>query len=397
MDDIAERGFAAHWKYKIGEGEEESELNNWLGTIEDILKNPEPNALDFLDTIKLNLFSVEIVVFTPKGELITLPKDASVLDLAFRLHTEIGTHCIAGKVNHKLVPLSQKLRSGDQVEVLTSQSQHPHPEWENFLVTATGKTRLRAALRHQRREIIERGSQTLTAYMTDHNIPQTPENLTHIIANVQAKNKDDLYLRIGKGEVTLSDDLFVKGSRKGNSLLNKILRLGNRSKDNTTNQQQTTDNAREAIDTKKIYELHTDRGKSNYHLAECCHPIPGDDVAGFVNEHNQVVVHKIDCPVMQRLKAGYGSRLVQTLWADPGEKFLVTLHIEGIDRMGILQEIIHIISTNLNVNIRRLEIQANEGVFSCELEVLIDDASEATNLCKQLKKVDGVNAATRLS
>ncbi|MBQ1725532.1 MAG: bifunctional (p)ppGpp synthetase/guanosine-3',5'-bis(diphosphate) 3'-pyrophosphohydrolase, partial [Muribaculaceae bacterium] len=156
MDDIAERGFAAHWKYKIGEGEEESELAVWLKTIEDILKNPEPNALDFLDTIKLNLFASEIVVFTPAGEIVTLPADASVLDFAFTLHSQIGTHCIAGKVNHKLVPLSHKLASGDQVEVLTSHSQQPKPEWDKFLVTAKGKTRLRAALKHDRRIIIDR-------------------------------------------------------------------------------------------------------------------------------------------------------------------------------------------------------------------------------------------------
>ena len=146
MDEIAELGFAAHWKYKIGEGDEESELNAWLSTIKDILDNPEPNAIDFLDTLKLNLFASEIVVFTPKGELLTLPNNSTVLDVAFELHSQIGMHCIAGKVNHKLVPLSHKLRSGDQVEVLTSQSQTPKPEWVNFLATAKGKTRLRAVL-----------------------------------------------------------------------------------------------------------------------------------------------------------------------------------------------------------------------------------------------------------
>ncbi|MBQ2236318.1 MAG: bifunctional (p)ppGpp synthetase/guanosine-3',5'-bis(diphosphate) 3'-pyrophosphohydrolase, partial [Muribaculaceae bacterium] len=196
MDDIAERGFAAHWKYKIGEGEEESELAVWLKTIEDILKNPEPNALDFLDTIKLNLFASEIVVFTPAGEIVTLPADASVLDFAFTLHSQIGTHCIAGKVNHKLVPLSHKLASGDQVEVLTSHSQQPQPEWEKFLVTAKGKTRLRSALRHQRRLVIDRGERLLTEFFEQNGVELTHDNIARIITSEHAGSKDDLFRMI---------------------------------------------------------------------------------------------------------------------------------------------------------------------------------------------------------
>jgi len=399
MDDIAERGFAAHWKYKIGEGEEESELAVWLQTIEDILKNPEPNALDFLDTIKLNLFASEIVVFTPKGELLTLPKDASVLDVAFTLHTDLGTHCIAGKVNHKLVPLSHKLASGDQVEVLTSHSQSPKPEWEKFLVTAKGKTRLRAALRHERRQVIERGEERLKAFLAKHEVEPKPEVMTRIISLTRVANKEELFYMIGNDEITLNEQLLKK-KEQGGGLLNKLLRnpfKSNKSGNNNHDNVPATQPAGNAIDTRQVYHLTTHQGVSNYHIADCCHPIPGDDVVGFLNEAGEVVVHKMDCPTLARLKASYGSRLVQTQWEEHSEKFQASIHIEGIDHHGILQQIVYIISTNMAIDMKRMNVVADEGVFRCDLDVLIGDAATATNLCRHLKKIKGVNSATRVS
>ncbi len=399
MDDIAERGFAAHWKYKIGEGEEESELQAWLQTIEDILKNPEPNAVDFLDTIKLNLFAREIVVFTPKGELITLPNDSTVLDLAFTLHTEIGTHCIAGKINHKLVPLSYKLQSGDQVEVLTSKSQQPSPEWEKYLVTAKGKTRLRAALRHNRRKVIDKGQAQLTAFLEQNNVPVTNETMTRIVGSERVPNKEELFYMIGNNEIALSPQILKALRPASHGILNRLMRpFGNRSKQahDTAAPEPATSPAHD-IDYKKVYELKTVDGKPNYKLAPCCHPIPGDDVLGFVNDNNEVVVHKMDCETANRLKASFGPRIVQCRWETKSATFMATIAIEGIDRMGILQEIIYLISTNLAINIRRLDVSADEGVFHCELDVLIEDTEVVTNLCKRLKKVKGVNSASRVS
>ena len=395
MDDIAERGFAAHWKYKIGEGEEESELAVWLKTIEDILKNPEPNALDFLDTIKLNLFASEIVVFTPAGEIVTLPADASVLDFAFTLHSQIGTHCIAGKVNHKLVPLSHKLASGDQVEVLTSHSQQPQPEWEKFLVTAKGKTRLRSALRHQRRLVIDRGERLLTEFFEQNGVELTHDNIARIITSEHAGSKDDLFRMIGAGEIALGQQQLnvLRGNRQG-GLLNRLLRNPFASKEKGNSDTVTTVTG-EKIDTKKVYELTTTDGQSNYTIADCCHPIPGDDVVGYVDDDNKVVVHKLDCPVAMRLKSSYGSRLVQTRWETKSEKFLAAIRVEGIDRMGILQEIIYIISTTMSINMRRLNISADDGLFRCDLVVLVEDANVITNLCKRLKRVKGVKIAER--
>jgi guanosine-3',5'-bis(diphosphate) 3'-pyrophosphohydrolase len=400
MDDIAERGFAAHWKYKIGEGEEESELAVWLQTIEDILKNPEPNALDFLDTIKLNLFASEIVVFTPKGELITLPNDATVLDMAFTLHTEIGTHCIAGKVNHKLVPLSHKLASGDQVEILTSHSQQPKPEWEKFLVTAKGKTRLQAALRHDRRLIIDKGENNLKDFLQQNNVEMTGDALTRIISSEHVQNKEELFYMIGNEEIALSQQILKPLKPSSTGILTKILHNPFSSKSKQTRNDDPAneiDKIGEKIDTSKIYLLKTVKGVNNYKIADCCHPIPGDDVVGYVDDDNEVIVHKTECPTAMKLKSSFGGRLVQTKWETKSQTFLASIRIEGIDRMGILQEIIYLISSNLAINIRRLFITANAGLFNCDLDVLILDADVVTKLCKRLGKVKGVNKATRIS
>ena len=394
MDDIAERGFAAHWKYKIGEGEEESELQVWLRTIEDILKNPEPNALDFLDTIKLNLFASEIFVFTPKGELITLPKDASVLDLAFTLHTEIGTHCIAGKINHKLVPLSHKLASGDQVEVLTSNSQQPQAEWEKFLVTAKGKTRLRAALRQDRRAVIDKGEAMLKEFLHKNDLELDNTTLTRLITTERAQNKEELFMMVGNNEIALSDQT-IKNLKQPNRPIDKIFNpFGGKSKSDAETQPAAPT---EKIDMNKTYELGLVNGRPNYIIADCCRPIAGDNVVGFVNDANRVVVHKMDCPTAMKLKSSYGGRIVNTRWAAMRQKFLASISIEGIDRLGILQEIIYLISTNLAINIRKLNIGADGGVFHCELDVFINDSEVVTKLCKRLKKVKGVSQAVRIA
>ena len=394
MDDIAERGFAAHWKYKIGEGEEEDELAAWLSTIVDILKDPEPNAIDFLDTIKLNLFASEIVVFTPKGEMITLPKGASVLDLAFMLHTDLGTHCIAGKVNHKLVPLSYKMSSGDQVEILTSNSNEPKPEWEKFLVTAKGKTRLRAALRHKRRLIIDDGEKRFMDFLKEHNIELTNEVLSHAITSQGVANKEELFFMIGNNEIKLNEEMLSTKEQSGrfNWWRRNPFRGGNKNQ-----AKQTTDEAAKAIDTKAIYRLVTRDGNSNYQIADCCHPIPGDDVVGFINDNGDVIVHKMDCSTLARLKASYGSQLLQTQWEDHGDSFLATIHIEGIDRKGILQSIVNIISTNMSINMKRMNVTADQGVFNCDLDVLISDALSVTNLCREIKRIKGINTASRMS
>lgn len=391
MDEMAERGFAAHWKYKIGEGEEENELAIWLQTIEDILKNPEPNAIDFLDTIKLNLFASEIVVFTPKGELITLPNGASVLDLAYTLHSEIGNHCIAGKVNHKLVPLSHKLQSGDQAEVLTSNSQLPQPEWESFLVTAKGKQRLHAALRRGHRHVAEEGEALLKKFLEDNGLDYST-TITRLVNNLSLRNANELCYMIGNNELALSEQLLKQARKSSKSLFSKIFRIGTKQKE-----EPEVIKFEGKVDPKIVYQLTNVNGVRNYTLADCCHPIPGDDVVGFVNQNNIVEVHKLTCPNMMRLKSSFGGRLLQTHWDDHSTKFLSTIEVTGIDRMGILQEIAYLISTSLMINLRRLDIKANDGVFRCEFDVLVSDTNVVNQLCKRMHQVQGVKSATRMN
>lgn len=395
MDEIAEKGFAAHWKYKIGNGDEESELNVWLKTIKDILDDPNPNAIDFLDTLKLNLFASEIVVFTPRGETLTLPNRATVLDVAFELHTQIGIHCIAGKVNHKLVPLSHRLKSGDQVEVLTSQSQKPQADWVNYLATAKGKTRLRKALRSERQPLIDKGRQIFDRFIADNNITLNNEVLTKILGTFHVGNRDDLFYKLCNEEINI--DLYIsRGSEKArSSFFSKLLRMA--SKKQRDRSGETTPAKRPEVNVKQTYVLSYDGEVANFEMCDCCHPIPGDDVMGFVRTDNRVEVHALTCPRAQVLKASYGPRIVSTRWATENAKFLATIHIEGIDRHGILSELTGLISKGLNFDIRRLNIEARGEVFTCELAVMVRDRNVVTDLCDKVKKLDGVKRADRVS
>ena len=394
MDEIAEKGFAAHWKYKIGEGDEESELNAWLRTIKDILDNPEPSAMDFLDTLKLNLFASEIVVFTPKGELITLPARATVLDAAFALHSEIGIHCIAGKVNHKLVPLSSRLSSGDQVEILTSQSQTPQAEWADFLITAHAKTRLRSALRKMRQPLTAKGGEMLREWLAEHNIPDTNAVISKILGTYHIANRDDLCYQLGNEEIMLGDFL-VKALRKPaeasaskQGILSKILRIGKKNDEHT---------AAPPVNPKDIYVLRCDdTGPLNFMTADCCSPIPGDDTLGFITDSGAVEIHTLDCPRAQVLKAGYGPRIVATRWENSGARFVADIRIEGIDRHGILQELIQMISTHLAIDIRRLNIEAKGEIFTCELSVKVASADVVRDLCNKALTINGIKTASRI-
>lgn len=407
MDDIAERGFAAHWKYKIGESDEESELETWLKTITDLLREPGPNAVDFMDTIKLNLFATEIIVFTPKGDLITLPKDATVLDMAYTLHTEIGSHSIAGKVNHRLVPISYKLQSGDQVEVLTSKTQKPLPEWLNFVTTAKAKSRLETALKKERKKISEKGERVIAKIASDYALEDENRFVSRLMALYHLMTRDDLYFAIGNNTIELTDSIVKSLCKKQNpGLLNRLWPFtgkSNKKDQPAATQEKSQDNNATAekppIDTKKVYELRTENGMHNYKIAPCCKPIPGDDVVGYVDDDNNVVVHKMDCEVAMRLKSSFGNRLVATRWEESPlvTTFLAELSVEGIDRMGILQELISEISINMSINIRKLDIEATEGVFSCKLVVRVSDVSIVNRLCKQIKKINGVKSAVRTS
>ena len=423
MDEIAEKGFAAHWKYKVGEhNDEESELNRWLQTIQDILENPTPNDLDFFDTLKLNLFAQEIGVFTPKGELLTLPVDSTILDVAYMLHSDLGDHCIAGKVNHKLVPLSYRLQSGDQVEVLTSGKQRPKAEWMKHLATAKARIRLGAALRREQRPVIEKGRAIVDDYFKRHELEPTNERIMKMMSYYKAANPDELYLRLGNGQISL-DRYEVRERRKENSvtsamravgqsatdasktILRKILSFGGGKKeekeeagDGIPAESTPLPGAVQLppIDPKKTYTLIAREGERNFILSGCCHPIPGDDVMGFITDDNQVELHELTCPRASVLKAGYGQRIVATRWDDVDSTFPTAVRIEGIDRQGILQELTYMISKHLNLDIRSLNITASDGVFTCELHVKVRDTEAVDSLCASIARIEGVKRACRI-
>lgn len=405
MDEIAEKGFAAHWKYKIGEGDEESELNAWLKTIKDILENPEPSAIDFLNTLKLNLFASEIVVFTPAGDVHTLPSGATVLDLAFALHSEIGMHCIAAKVNHKLVPLQHKLASGDQVEVLTSKTQVPLPEWENFMVTAKGRTRLRKAIRAARQPLILKGNEILTSWLVENSLPDNNLVITKIQGVYHVGNRDDLCYQLGAEEIVLGDFLVpilkraIDTAKPGRvrGMLNRMLNMMMIGKDSdSAKEPEKKPEKPEPVNTKKVYQLKITSEGPNFILKPCCSPIPGDDVMGFITDDGRVELHALDCPEAQLLKAAYGGRIVATEWTSLDDRFSAHITIEGIDRRGILMEITSLISNQLGIDMRKLDIEASGEVFRCDLHVRVADAEAVSQLCKMALKINGVTSAARV-
>lgn len=396
MDEIAELGYAAHWKYKTGSYEEEdSELEKWMNTIKYILANPEPNAIDLLDTIKLNLYSREIYVFTPRGDLLTLPAGSTVLDMAFAIHTHLGRHCLAGKINHKLVPLSHVLSSGDQVEIITSDSQEPRTEWLAYCHSAKARSNLRYYLRKNRPALLLRGRDLLARFVEGEGYELTEELLSRLKASMRLKSEDELLIRLARDEISLSADQLKAIYKKRASLLRKILRnpFSSKEKDKKgTELAHTT----EKIDRTKTFILHPDAEHPNYILEPCCNPIPGDDVLGFVNDDEQVVLHKVSCPVAMRLKTSYGPRLVATEWGGEADKFIAKISIEGIDRHGILEEITSLISQRLSINIRSLSISAKNEVFQCELIVLVANTDTVSSILSNLKEIKGIQKAFRI-
>ena len=399
MNDVAEQGFAAHWKYKEGGGsEDEGELSKWLKTIKEILDDPQPDALDFLDTIKLNLFASEIFVFTPKGEIKTMPQNCTALDFAFSIHTFLGSHCIGAKVNHKLVPLSHKLQSGDQVEILTSKSQKVQPSWINFATTAKAKAKIQAILKREKKEMQQKGEDMLTDFFHQENLPSNDENIKKLCNLHHVKNYDELTLNIGQG-------IFSLGEADKNELKEKpsptnwkkyiSFAFGGTSK-NKQEEKQAEQPALN-IDKKKIIKLTPDAIQKNYILADCCKPIPGDDVLGYIDDNNRIVIHKRQCPIAAQLKTSFGYRLLAVEW-ETGKalNFPVNVYIKGIDGIGVLNQVTQVISQQLNVNIHKLNIESNDGIFEGRIQLYVHDVDDVNTICTNLKKIDHIKKVTRI-
>ena len=393
MDEVAEQGFAAHWKYKDGVEEEytedENELNDWLRTIKEILDDPQPDAMDFLDTIKLNLFASEIFVFTPKGEIRTLPADCTALDFAFSIHTFLGSHCIGAKVNHKLVPLSHKLQSGDQVEILTSKSQHVSPAWINFVSTAKAKAKIQAILRRDNREVQRRGEEILNAFLEkNHHEPSLA--LADRLSDFHGYTKrNEFYQALGEKIVLLGDkdldELNGKNKNVESSGWRKYVPFIGKKKEEEPRQELFI--VTEKFNRKKPVYISEENIKQ-FKFANCCHPIPGDDALGYINNKNQIEIHKRNCPVAAKLKTSFGNRIIDIKW--DMHKILyfdATIRLGGIDRVGMLNEITQIISSQMNVNIHKVSITCEDGVFDGTIELHVHDREDVKSIVNNLKAV----------
>jgi len=391
MNDVAEQGFAAHWKYKEGGGsEDEGELEKWLRTIKEILDDPQPDAIDFLDTIKLNLFASEIFVFTPKGELKTMPQNSTALDFAFSLHTDIGSHCIGAKVNHKLVPLSHKLQSGDQVEILTSKSQRVQPQWEVFATTARARAKIAAILRKERKANQKIGEEILSEFLKKEEVRPEEAVIEKLRKLHNAKNEEELLAAIGSKAIVLgeADKNELKEKQTSNWKKYLTFSFGN----NKEKQEEKEPQEKEKINPKQVLSL-----QKKYIMAECCHPIPGDDVLGYVDENDRIIIHKRQCPVAAKLKSSYGNRILATEWDTHKElSFLVYIYIKGIDNMGLLNEVTQVISRQLNVNIRKLTIETEDGIFEGKIQLWVHDVDDVKTICNNLKKIQNIKQVSRV-
>ena len=396
MNDVAEQGFAAHWKYKEGGGsEDEGELEKWLRTIKEILDDPQPDAIDFLDTIKLNLFASEIFVFTPKGELKTMPQNSTALDFAFSLHTDIGSHCIGAKVNHKLVPLSHKLQSGDQVEILTSKSQRVQPQWEVFATTARARAKIAAILRKERKANQKIGEEILSEFLKKEEVRPEEAVIEKLRKLHNAKNEEELLAAIGSKAIVLgeADKNELKEKQTSNWKKYLTFSFGN----SKEKQEEKEPQEKEKINPTEVLKLTEESLQKKYIMAECCHPIPGDDVLGYVDENDRIIIHKRQCPVAAKLKSSYGNRILATEWDTHKElSFLVYIYIKGIDNMGLLNEVTQVISRQLNVNIRKLTIETEDGIFEGKIQLWVHDVDDVKTICNNLKKIQNIKQVSRV-
>ena len=399
MDEVAEQGFAAHWKYKEGGEitEDDGELNDWLRTIKEILDDPQPDAMDFLDAIKLNLFASEIFVFTPKGEIKTMPAGCTALDFAFEIHTFLGTHCIGAKVNHKLVPLSHKLQSGDQVEILTSNAQHVQPTWINFVSTAKAKAKIQAILRKENREIQRQGEAILTKWLQDNDMELTTSVLDHLCENHDLQKHESLFLALGEKTIILGEDDLEhlqqngnKRNRQGGGWRRYVPFLG---RDKKKTEPQTLQKQPERFTVDKDFNrkkpvIITEENINQFIFPHCCHPIPGDDILGYIDNKNQIEIHKRACPVASKLKSSFGNRILDARWDMHKLLFFdATIEIRGIDRKGMLLDVAQVISSQFNINIHKITISSDEGIFDGSIELRVHDRDEVKIIMENLRQV----------
>lgn len=386
MDELAEMGYAAHWKYKEAAAEKENNLEIWLRRIREMLDNPDPNALEFIDDFKLNLFADEIFVFTPKGEMKNLPSTATALDFAFEIHTKVGEKCIGAKVNHKLVPLSYQLKSGDQVEILTSSKQTPKEDWINYVVTARAKSKIKSALKESRRRIADDGREILEKKFYKNKLDYTLQNINDFVAFLKLPSSSELFYRTALGNI---DTKEIKEFYEFKTHPEKF-----KPKKADKKIEELVTNVRGSSDMLVIGD---DMQKLDYGLSSCCTPIPGDDVFGFVTVNEGIKIHRVNCPNAVKLLSNYAYRVVKAKWNnDHLISFLAGIKILGTDEMGLVNNVTKVISSQLNINMRSIKFDTEDGIFEGTIMVFVHDAKHLNHLIQNLMKVKGVTNVIRV-
>lgn len=396
MDEIAEKGYAAHWKYKE-KSDYESSIDDWLGRIREMMENSDYNALEFINDFKLNLFSEEIFVFTPKGELKTLPSGSSALDFAFDIHSEVGMACIGAKVNNKLVPLSHKLKSGDQIEILSSVKQKPKEDWLNFVVTAKARSKIKSALKEEKRAVAEIGKEILEKKLKALKINHDTTVVNNLIRHFKVNSPLDLYFGIGEEVIKLDNLAKIARGEKSESWYRMLRNRFSRSSGNESSPATLENIVKEIRGKSDMLVIGEDMEKIDYKLAPCCTPIPGDEVFGFVTINEGIKIHKTNCPNAISLMSNYAYRIVKARWMNQHQlAFMAGIRVNGIDEVGIVNNITRIISNELNVNMRSISFDSMDGVFEGNIMVFVYDTHHLTDLMSKIKQVKGVTSVMRI-
>lgn len=391
MDEIAERGYAAHWKYKEKDTKAPSGLDDWITQVRGLLESNDSNAIEFMDDFRGNLFQEEVFVFTPKGDLKVLPFGATALDFAFEIHTEVGAKCIGAKVNQKLVPISHKLKNGDQVEILTSNKQKPNEDWLNNVITSRAKAKIKDALRDEKKSAIGDGKDIVRRKLKQMKMPFSSETIEKLRAYFELKTANEFYYRVGKGTIDPTTIKAFKEFREKQKLQQKTIQ--EKVKDETTFTKEIKGLKGPEHDQLLIGE---DMDVVDYILAKCCNPIPGDDVFGFVTVNEGIKIHRTSCPNALELLSNHGNRVIKARWTSQKEiAFLAGLHIIGTDRVGLINDVTKVISSELKVNMRSITVDSDAGIFEGTIKLYVNNTSHLDKLMSNLSKVEGIIKVSR--
>lgn len=388
MNEIAEKGYAAHYKYKHGE-EKESNIETWLNKLKDVLENTDANAMDFVENVKLNLYSKEIYTFTPNGQIKNLPKGSTPIDFAFAVHTEVGLHCRGSKVNGRLVPLSKELNSGDQVEIITSPNQKPKLQWLDYAVTSRARTKIKNALKEEEKQIADEGKELLQRKLRSLKISFGEKAVNDLVTHFKLKTSLELFMRVGNGSIS-NNELKDFATKQSNALVSLFRKRIGRTKTPTV-QEEESEPARY-----DMLVFGKDEETLQYTMAKCCNAIQGDKVFGFLTINEGIKVHREDCPNAIDMRAKYGYRIMKAKWIDSTQReFKVNLKIIGIDNVGIVNQVTMVISSTMNVNMHKINFESEDGYFEGHVRVSVKNNDQLNELIQNIKKVDGVMQVER--